>query len=170
MQTFEEAVLPLYDTYVKMATKWCYGDVHRAEDMVQEAMMKAFAHYSEYDEKYKISTWFHQILRNTVMDHFKVEERAKGHFQEYFTWKETKDPFYSMELTEEEAVLQDFSEKLPSLLRTLTPVDQTIIQMYMAGETQNIIAQTIGTSRGAIAQRITRICRKLKEELTEEPC
>lgn len=168
--TFEERVLPHYETYVKLATKWCYGDRHKAEDMVQEAMMKAFVHYGEFDEKYKIATWFHQILRNTVMDAFKSDERAKAKYYDYWVWKGQHDPFYSMDLSEEEEFDAEAMEKLPRLIGALPPLDQTIITMYMAGELHQEIGKTLGLTRGNVTYRIRKICKKLREDLANKTC
>lgn len=167
-QTFEQLVLPLYDTYVKVATKWCYGDRHKAEDMVQEAMIKAFIHFPEYDEKYKIATWFHKILHNTVMDANKIEERTRNRYYEYFIWKGLRDPFYSMDLSEEEELIQECLTKLPEIIENLRSIDKKIIKMYMAGEEQSKIGKALGISRGAVTQRVRKICQQIHDELASE--
>lgn len=167
-QTFEQLVLPLYDTYVKVATKWCYGDVHKAEDMVQEAMVKAFIHFPEYDSKYKIATWFHRILHNTVMDAMKVEERTRSRYYDYFVWKGLHDPFYSMDISEEEQLHQDCLNRLPEIIGALPPTDQTIITMYMNGENHQKIGQAVGLTRAGATSRIRKICKRIHEDLVNK--
>lgn len=164
-QTFEQLVLPLYDTYVNVATKWCFGDRHKAEDMVQEAMVKAFIHFPEYDPKYKIATWFHKILHNTVMDAQKIEERTKNRYYDYFIWKGLRDPFYSMDLSEEEELIQECLTKLPEIIESLPPPDQTVIRMYMAGDDHLTIGKAIGVGRAGANHRIRKVCQRLHDEL-----
>jgi RNA polymerase sigma-70 factor (ECF subfamily) len=169
-QTFEELMLPHYSTYLDIATKMCYGDRHKAEDMVQEALLKAFIHFPEYDGSYKITTWFHKILHNTIMDTNRIEERAKSRYYDYFVWKGLRDPFYSMDLSEEEDLIQECLTKIPEIIENLPPTDKTIIRMYMAGDDQTKIGKAIGVSRGAAQQRIRRICQRLHEDLVNKTC
>jgi RNA polymerase sigma factor (sigma-70 family) len=169
-QTFEQLVLPLYDTYVKIAIKYCYGDIHKAEDMVQEAMVKAFMHFPAYDGSCKITTWFSKILHNTIMDANKIEARTKNRYYDYFIWKGLRDPFYSMDLSEEEELIQECLTKLPEIIENLPPTDKIVIRMYMAGDDHSKIGKAIGTGRGAATQRIHRICKRLHEELVNKTC
>lgn len=172
-QTFEELVLPHYDTYIKMATKWCYGDAHRAEDMVQEAMAKALIHFPEYDPKYKITTWFHAILRNIILDTYKVEANAKSRYLDYFMWKRNhpavvgidgypySDGFVPFDGEE------DFIDFLPELIEDLSETDRCIITMYMSGVPQLEIGRNVGMTRANVAFHIRKICKHLRERLID---
>lgn len=136
--------------------------------MVQEAMIKAFIHFPEYDEKYKVATWFHKILHNTVMDANKSEERTRNRYYDYFIWKGLRDPFYSMDLSEEEELIQECLTKLPQIIENLQPADKTVIKMYMAGEDHLAIGKTLGITRSAVSQRIRKICQRLHDALASE--
>lgn len=166
--SFEEAVLPHYDTYINIATKMCHGDRHMAEDMVQEAMVKALVYYSEFDESYKITTWFHKILHNTIMDAYKIEGRAKNRYYDYFVWKGLQDPFYSIDISDEEDLHQELLNKIPDIIGTLSPMNQTIIKMYMAGEQQLNIGKAVGLTRIATNARIRMICKRIHDDLVDK--
>lgn len=165
--TFEEQIMPHYDTYIKLATRMCFGDVHKAEDMVQEAMVKALVHFNEFDNSFKITTWFSRILRNTILDAQKMDTRVKERCYDYFMWKGSFDPFY---MIEEDRPYEECLDVLPDMIEALPLSDQIILKMYMNGDKQQEIGKTLGITRGAAAQRIRRICKQLREELVGKTC
>jgi RNA polymerase sigma-70 factor (ECF subfamily) len=48
------------------------GDVHRADDLVQETLIKAWSHYDSFQEGTNLKAWLFTILRNTF-----ISERRK---------------------------------------------------------------------------------------------
>lgn len=164
-RTFEELVLPHYNTYIKVATKMCYGDKHKAEDMVQEAMLKAYNNFHEFDDSFKIATWFHRILRNTVMDAQRSDKRARERYYDYFLWKGIHDPFYCNEMSEEETLHKECLDRMPEIIDNLDPTNQTIIKMFMAGEDHLKIGQTVGLTRAGTNFRIRKICKQIRDSL-----
>lgn len=48
------------------------GDVHRADDLVQETLIKAWSHYDAFQEGTNLKAWLFTILRNTF-----ISERRK---------------------------------------------------------------------------------------------
>lgn len=48
------------------------GDVHRADDLVQETLIKAWSHYDTFQEGTNLRAWLFTILRNTF-----ISERRK---------------------------------------------------------------------------------------------
>jgi RNA polymerase sigma-70 factor (ECF subfamily) len=51
-----------------------------AEDILQEAFIKAYEHLNAYDQNQKFSSWMYHIVRNeTISRHRKLQARAEGH-------------------------------------------------------------------------------------------
>jgi RNA polymerase sigma-70 factor (ECF subfamily) len=48
------------------------GDLHRADDLVQETLIKAWSHYDAFKEGTNLKAWLFTILRNTF-----ISERRK---------------------------------------------------------------------------------------------
>jgi RNA polymerase sigma-70 factor (ECF subfamily) len=48
------------------------GDLHRADDLVQETLIKAWSHYDTFQEGTNLKAWLFTILRNTF-----ISERRK---------------------------------------------------------------------------------------------
>jgi RNA polymerase sigma-70 factor (ECF subfamily) len=62
-ETFEEAVLPHLDAAYRLA-RWRMGNEHDADDVVQEASLRAFRYFRTFvggDSR----AWFLTIVRNT---------------------------------------------------------------------------------------------------------
>jgi RNA polymerase sigma-70 factor (ECF subfamily) len=70
-QTFEEVVLPHLDTGRHLA-RWLLGNTHDAEDVVQEAALRAFRYFGTFKGG-NARAWFLQIVR-----HLAWSWRAQG--------------------------------------------------------------------------------------------
>ncbi len=54
------------------------GDRHEAEDIAQEAFIRAYRGLSGFKGKARFSSWLHQIALNLCRDHLKKRARAGG--------------------------------------------------------------------------------------------
>jgi RNA polymerase sigma-70 factor, ECF subfamily len=54
------------------------GDRHEAEDIAQEAFIRAFRSLAGFKGKARFSSWLHQIALNLCRDHLKRRARAGG--------------------------------------------------------------------------------------------
>jgi RNA polymerase sigma-70 factor, ECF subfamily len=53
------------------------GDPVEAEDLVQDAFVRAFGRLDRFDPKYRLSTWLHHIVINSCRDHLKSPRRRE---------------------------------------------------------------------------------------------
>ena len=51
------------------------GNEHDAEDVVQEAFLKAFHRLGQYDERARFSSWLHRIAANCAYDLLRARKR-----------------------------------------------------------------------------------------------
>jgi RNA polymerase sigma-70 factor (ECF subfamily) len=51
------------------------GDVHTAEDLTQEVLLKAYRSVTDIDHLDNVAAWLYRIARNTVVDHFRARDR-----------------------------------------------------------------------------------------------
>lgn len=72
---FEEALLSHFESLFAFALRLLNGRRERAEDLVQEACLRAFRHYQSLRSPEKIRSWFFKILVNTHINQFHQEER-----------------------------------------------------------------------------------------------
>jgi RNA polymerase sigma-70 factor (ECF subfamily) len=67
---FEEALIAHLDSLFAFALRLVGGRREQAEDLVQEACLRAFRHYESLRSPEKIKSWFFQILVNTHINEF----------------------------------------------------------------------------------------------------
>src|ERR1700686_5583116 len=60
---------------VNLATRMVQ-DRALAEDLAQEAFVRAFERLSTYDQKRRFASWFFQILHNVTIDHLRHKRPA----------------------------------------------------------------------------------------------
>lgn len=67
----------LIDNYKNMVYNLAYrmsNSPHEAEDISQEAFMRAYQSLAHFNPSYKFSTWLYQITLNIIRDRFKKRE------------------------------------------------------------------------------------------------
>ena len=67
----------LIDNYKNMVYNLAYrmsNSPHEAEDISQEAFLRAFQSLAHFNPSYKFSTWLYQITLNIIRDRFKKKE------------------------------------------------------------------------------------------------
>ena len=64
--TFGDLALPLLDSLYNLA-RWLTRNAHDAEDLVQEAMLKALRGYASFEPGTNFKAWIFRILRNTYL-------------------------------------------------------------------------------------------------------
>jgi RNA polymerase sigma-70 factor (ECF subfamily) len=56
------------------------GDVHRADDLVQETLIKAWSHHASFEEGTNLKAWLFTILRNTYISELrKLGREVRDH-------------------------------------------------------------------------------------------
>lgn len=84
----------------KFALRLSRGHTHRAEDILQETMLRALKHYAQIDENSRIKSWLFAIAANVAKD------RAKRSSSRRETLSDTLEETYQYE--------ENASEKLES--------------------------------------------------------
>ncbi len=131
------------------------GNVDRADDLVQEALLRALANIDKFEPGTNMSAWLFTILRN----HFRSEYR-RGRRQ-----VEDSDGHYAESLKvqpAQESVIQyrEFRKAL-----TMLPQDQreAIVLVGASGFSYDDAASICGCAVGTIKSRVNRARTKLAE-------
>ncbi|MDH3459177.1 MAG: sigma-70 family RNA polymerase sigma factor [Gemmatimonadota bacterium] len=74
-QTFEAEALPHLDTVYRVALRLA-GDESRAEDLVQETMLRAYRSWHQYTRGTNARAWLLTILRHTFINQYRKAKRA----------------------------------------------------------------------------------------------
>lgn len=133
----------------------CEGDRMEAEDIAQEAMVKAYIAMERFVERAKFSTWLFKIAYNTFLDHQRSGWNRRtdlGAAEQMPGGPGADDAFQYQELYEAIGTLP-LKEK------------SAILLFYVSGYSVKEIAKITGNSQLAVKQQLSRGRSKLRQIL-----
>lgn len=74
----QDAFADIVDIYKDKIYQLCYrmlGNVHEAEDIAQEAFIRAYVNIDSFDINRKFSTWLYRIATNLTIDRIRKRSR-----------------------------------------------------------------------------------------------
>lgn len=155
--SLKEALLRLIPNLRAFAVSLC-GDIERADDLVQETLLKAWNHLDSFQEGTNLRAWLFTILRNTYFSECRRRRREV----------EDRDGSKAADLSvhpEQQGHLdmQDFRRALDIL-----PLDQreALILVGAAGFSYEEAAEISGCAVGTIKSRVNRARSKLTDLLS----
>jgi RNA polymerase sigma-70 factor (ECF subfamily) len=148
------------------------GNPEDAEDVLQEAFLKAFEHLPEFREDARFYTWLVRIaineglmkLRKRRSDKAVPIEDAVGEEgevvpREFTDWKPNPEQVYAQ--IEIEAILRNAAGSLPAGLRT------AFLLRDVEGFSTEETATLLNLTEGAVKARLFRARLQLREELSK---
>ena len=158
---FEEAVLPHLDAAYNLA-RWLTRNTQDAEDVVQEAYLRAFRFFSGFHGG-NARTWLLTIVRNTCyswLEKNRTQERAAEFDEQVHTdIVESQDPETLLLRKADAQLLQQTLEELPTTFR------EVLVLVEMEGLSYKQVAEMLGIPVGTVMSRLTRARRWLRKYL-----
>jgi RNA polymerase sigma-70 factor (ECF subfamily) len=150
----------------------CYrmlGNAHEAEDVSQEAFIRAYINIHSYDDKRKFSTWLYRIATNLTID--RLRKRKPDYFLDA-TIKGTErlDMYAQLQadnrLPEEEVEGLELQRYLHQEISDLPPKYRTIIMLrYLEEFSLKEISDILDMPLGTVKTRIHRGREALRKKL-----
>src|SRR5436309_4688128 len=136
------------------------GDVDRANDLVQETLLRAWSHLESFEPGTNMSAWLFTILRN----HFRTEYRKRRREVE------DVDGGYAERLTAPEAQTGhiEFGELRKALLQLPPDQREALILIGASGFSYEEAAHICDCAVGTIKSRVNRARAKLADLLSIE--
>ena len=138
------------------------GNYEDAQDLTQEAFMKAFTNLKGYRGDAKFSTWLYRIAYNVAIDFLRKDrkmQRTGWDSQEKIASLKTYDPSNSGTYTGE-------SDAIAKALQNLTHPQRTAVVLnYYHGFRMKEIAEVLGCAEATARVHLFRALRRLKDEL-----
>jgi len=133
------------------------GDVDRANDLVQETLMRAWSHLDSFEPGTNMSAWLFTILRN----HFRTEYRKRRREVE------DADGGYAERLTtpEEQTAHIEFGELRKALMKLSADQREALILVGASGFSYEEAAKICDCAIGTIKSRVNRARLRLAELL-----
>src|SRR5699024_1442729 len=145
------------------------GNAHEAEDMAQEAFIRAYVNIHSYDENRKFSTWLYRIATNLTID------RIRKRKPDYFLDAELKGTdglnMYSQlaadeRLPEEEVQNLELQNYIQEEIAALSPKYRTVIMLrYLEEFSLREISEILDIPLGTVKTRIHRGREALRKKL-----
>src|ERR1700726_1373975 len=158
-QNVREVMLAAVPSLRAFAISLC-GNVDRADDLVQEALLRAWANLDSFEPGTNMSAWLFTILRNLFRSEYRKRRRevedADGSYAESLT--SLPDQTSHLELDEFRRALE------------LLPTDQreSLILVGASGFSYEEAAQICGCAVGTIKSRVNRARTRLAELMSIE--
>jgi RNA polymerase sigma-70 factor, ECF subfamily len=143
------------------------GNREEAQEIAQDALLKALKNMDRFDPRYRFSTWVYRICRNHAIDR-KRRKRPTSELNEGIT----ADPGHSdpdgtgTRSPEVDAMRAEENVMLHRALATLGEKYREIIVLYhFNGLSYRDIAETLDIPQGTVMNRLFRARNKLREAM-----
>ena len=132
----------------------CCGKKDDADDLAQDALVKAYLSCAGYQDKGKFRSWLFKIAYNTFLNH-KASQKVTQCIDEARTLASSSSADFGFE-----------HQDLYLALGTLPPKERSAITLfYLNGHNIKEIATITETSEDAVKKQLSRGRDKLKERL-----
>lgn len=163
---FEELALPLFDSIYNFAY-WLVRNRADAEDLVQEAYLKALRGFTSFQPGSNFRAWIFQILRNTFLS-----ARAKTHRRETVTFSaEEVLPELAASTVSAESILFERSrlDAIRSAIEQLPVIFREVLLLCDVEEASyQEIAEILSIPIGTVMSRLSRARKAVRESLASD--
>lgn len=167
-EAFSELV-ELYKDKVYQIAYRMLGNVHEAQDIAQEAFLRAYVNIDSFDENRKFSTWIFRIATNLSIDRLR-KKKPNFHLEDKVAGTEDLN-YYSQiatdeKLPEEEVLQIEMQEWIQKEIMMLPPKYRSaIILKYMEDLSLKEIGEILNLPVATVKTRIHRGREALRKRL-----
>lgn len=164
-----DAFEALFERHRQLVYRFAYQMTQRrddAEDMVQEAFVRAYQNLHRYRDEAKFTTWLLRIVSNLCTDQARMSQRRTGLEQreasgalEWMTTGDFENPVENLEQDRRREVLRKAIMALPEHHR------QMIVMRDLEERDYNDIAAILGCTVGGAKLRVLRARRALRDRI-----
>lgn len=148
------------------------GNHADAEDLTQEAFIRAFRFFGQYKRELPFDSWLYKIMSNVFVD--TLRRRPKAHIRSLDAPIATEDGEATMDIAdngpspEEQLISQQMDHRLQGALNSL-PEDFRLAVIYadIEGFSYEEIADAMNCSIGTVRSRLHRGRKMLRERLKD---
>lgn len=139
----------------------CGGDGFRADDIAQEALLKAYLSYERFEGRSRFSTWLFRIAYNCYYDHLRKSGKEEG-------WQSLEEnPGEAGKVEDGPSVDRKHEhQQLYMAIRQLATHEQAVILLfYMEEKSIKEIMVIMGMPSGTVRSCLSRGRQHLKQYL-----
>lgn len=172
LQRFEADALPLLDQLYGVALRMTRNPAD-AQDLVQDAYMKAYQAFGSFKEGTNLKAWMYRILTNTYINSYRKAQRrpTESSAEDMTDWQlaETaKHDSVGLESAEVEALKNIPDKRIQDALMSLGE-DYRMVVYYadVEGLAYKEIAEIMDTPIGTVMSRLHRGRKQLRSKLKD---
>ena len=138
------------------------GDFHLAEDVVQDAFIRAFRSLAALRDPDRFKFWFSELVRSRALD---VLRQRRAHGTEELPEEFSLDTSKTSSV-EEEQMRKELRQRILRAIGELPEEDRLVVVLkHMEGLSYKEIADIMNTSVGAVESRLFRARHALRKKL-----
>lgn len=157
-----EALSVIYKLYGRMIMSISLQitkNIHDAEDVLQDVMLKISKYSNQYQKHTNPRAWVMALTRNTAIDYQKTQSRE-------ISYDAIADELHNSCTLETEP---SFQTLLTDALSTLSEIDQSIVRMKLyVGLSHAEIASVLNLTKSATEKRYERALKKVQDYFKKE--
>lgn len=159
-QQFIESIASEQESLRRFLRGLCSGDGFKADDIAQEALLKAYLSFERFEGRSRFSTWLFRIAYNCWYDHMRQSGREEGWLsQDHPEVRKVEDD--GLELDRKFA-----HQQLHMAIRNLNMNERIVILLfYMEEKSVKEIEAITGMPSGSVRAYLSRGRQHLKEHL-----
>lgn len=165
---FNEELIPQADALYNFAYSLVFEEA-RAQDLVQEAYLKAYRFIHSFEPGSNAKAWLFQILKNAFINEYRKKSRQpqKVDFEDFNDKNQLEKQSVSIDI-EQDVYTHMIGDEITTALNSL-PVDfrVAIILSDIEGFTYEEIAKITDIPIGTVRSRLFRARNLMKEQLRE---
>lgn len=170
-RAFEELLSEHLDALYRTALRFCGGRTADAEDLLQDAMLRAFERFGELREPTAARAWMFTILARTNLNRVRARQRRAetvASDMDELEFEAALSSWQCVEAPDERAELASTREQLTRALDALDDQLRPVAWLSdVEGFRQREVAEMLGIPEGTVASRLFRARRHLREILRQ---
>lgn len=155
----------LVSKYMKRVVSIAWGIVrnaHDAEDLAQEAFVKAYQNIGKFKSGEPFGPWIYRIVTNLSLDIVKHRKRFR---QEELSESE---PAARRDRADLAAVSNELARRIDEAIESLPEMQRVVARLYLVEQFEHPeIARMMGLSEGTIRSHLSLARRKLQDKLSD---
>ena len=163
-ESFETLAMPMFTSLYNFA-HWLTHNREEAEDLVQEAYLKALKGFASFQQGTNFRAWMYRIVRNTFLTSrsgLGVKMTVPLEREEDAVGPPTDTPEAVLLARADQQMLQSALERLPLQFR------EVILLCDVEEMSYQEIAEIIGIPIGTVMSRLSRARKSMRELLAEK--
>jgi RNA polymerase sigma-70 factor (ECF subfamily) len=155
----------LVTKYAKRVTSVAWNIVrnaHDAEELAQEAFVKAYQNFGRFREPEPFGPWIYRIVTNLALD--VVKHRTKFRHEELTD----REPAARRDSAELGAISSELARRIDAALESLPENQRIVARLHLVEQFDHAeIAAMMNLSEGTVRSHLSLARKKLKEQLAD---